>query len=161
MKYAGFWRRFAAYWIDALPIFVLNALVFYFFFGFHETVRTYFQSNRSPEARKAFLTERNRVRDASFTLWLLYCVVMDASRFQGTFGKRLMGIRVVDSDGNRITFGRSLARNTAKILSAIPLFLGFIWIGFSKTKQAWHDKMACVYVVMNGEIADEATEAVS
>lgn len=38
-------------------------------------------------------------------------------------------------------------RNSAKILSALPLFLGFAWAAFDRHGQAWHDKVAHTYVV--------------
>jgi uncharacterized RDD family membrane protein YckC len=147
MIHAGFWRRFAAYCIDAFPIFLVTGLVFYFFLGFDETVRTYLHGPRDTESRRLFLAERNHIRDLSIILWLIYGVLMDASRFQGTLGKRLMGMCVVDETGCRLSFTRALARNLGKILSALPLFLGFMWIGWSKTKQGWHDKMSHCFIV--------------
>lgn len=147
MIHAGFWRRLAAYWIDIFPILLVTGLVFYFLLGFDDTVRAYLNGPRDAESRRAFLAARNHIRDLSFTLWLIYCVLMDASRFQGTLGKRLMGMRVVDETGGRLSFGRALARNSGKILSALPLFLGFMWIGCSKTKQGWHDKMSHCFIV--------------
>jgi uncharacterized RDD family membrane protein YckC len=151
MIHAGFWRRFAAYWIDALPIFLATGLVFYFFLGFDETVRTYLHGPKDIESRRLFLAERNHIRNLSLTLWMIYSVLMDASPLQGTLGKRLMGMRVVDETGGRLSFARSLARNLGKILSAVPLFLGFMWIGWSQTKQGWHDKMSHCFVVMTSK----------
>ncbi|MCE5263232.1 MAG: RDD family protein [Deltaproteobacteria bacterium] len=147
MIYAGFWRRFAAYWIDAFPIFLVTGLVFYFFLGFDETVRAYWHGPKDIESRELFLAERNHIRDLSLALWMIYGVLMDASRLQGTFGKRLMGMCVVDEAGGRLSFKRALARNAGKILSALPLFLGFLWIGWSKTKQGWHDRMSHCFIV--------------
>ncbi|WP_141737159.1 RDD family protein [Marinobacter sp. X15-166B] len=33
------------------------------------------------------------------------------------------------------------------MLSALPLCLGFIWVGVDKRKQGWHDKLAGTVVV--------------
>ncbi len=58
-----------------------------------------------------------------------------------------MGIKVVDENGDKITLGKSLGRNTSKILSYSVISLGFIWILFDKKKQGWHDKINRTYVV--------------
>jgi uncharacterized RDD family membrane protein YckC len=151
VTYAGFWQRLAAYFIDTFPIFLLNALVFYFFLGFDRTVQTYFRDPGNPELSVAFMRERDHIRDVSLTMWLVYCTLMEASRFQGTLGKRLMGIRVVHENGNRLSLARAAGRNCGKILSALPLFLGFMWIGWSGTKQGWHDAMSGCFIVKTSE----------
>ena len=66
---------------------------------------------------------------------------------QGTFGKKLLGIKVVDREGKRLGFGRAILRNLSKIISMIPFGLGFLWAGFSKEKKGWHDYIARSYVV--------------
>ncbi|MBX3651771.1 MAG: RDD family protein [Burkholderiales bacterium] len=38
---------------------------------------------------------------------------------------------------------------TPYIASALPLFLGFIWVGIDKRKQGWHDKLAGTVVIRN------------
>lgn len=65
-----------------------------------------------------------------------------------TPGKMLLGLRVVDSEGNTPTFYRVLLRETVgKWLSAIPLFLGFLSISWDEKHQGWYDRMAKTYVV--------------
>ena len=66
---------------------------------------------------------------------------------QGTFGKKAMGIKVVDKNGERLTPGKSTARNLSKLISFVIIFLGFIWILFDKKKQGWHDKLNKTFVV--------------
>lgn len=46
----------------------------------------------------------------------LYFAFSESSQGQGTWGKRKMGIRVVDNYGNRIGFRRSLVRSSMKFL---------------------------------------------
>ncbi len=147
MNSAGFWRRLAAYLLDIIPIVLLTAGVFYFFLGFDETWSAYWE-NRSLENRIKFLDERNLIRDSSFVIWLLYCIALEASPLQGTVGKVVCGIKVVDLDGNRLTYLRSTGRNFAKLISYIPLALGFLWAAFSKKKQAWHDIFAKTLVII-------------
>lgn len=50
--------------------------------------------------------------------------------------------------GGRVSFGTASERYWAKILSVLPLYLGFLMIGFTKRKQGLHDKIAgCTIIV--------------
>ena len=147
VEYAGFWKRVGAYFVDIIPVIVLVSMVFYFFLGFDEVLSNYLAERDDANSRGEFLNQRDSIRDISLIVWLLYSTIMDMSSYQGTFGKRLFGIKVVDSEGSRLTASRAIARNLLKILSLIPLSLGFIWIAFSKKKQGWHDMIAKTYVM--------------
>jgi len=46
----------------------------------------------------------------------LYFILFECSKWQGTLGKRRMGIRVVDGFGKRIGIGRSAIRTAIKFL---------------------------------------------
>ncbi len=147
MNYSGFWRRIAAYLLDVVPITVVAAGFFYLFLGFDEIWRAY-QNDPSLENRIRFLAERNQIRDLSFIIWMLYSILLEASPLQGTVGKFVCRIKVVDCAGTRLTLARSIGRNTSKLVSYLPLGLGFLWAALSKQNQAWHDKMAKTYVVV-------------
>jgi uncharacterized RDD family membrane protein YckC len=64
-----------------------------------------------------------------------------------TPGKMLLGLRVTRLDGQRIGVGRAFLRVLGYWVSAICLFIGFIWILFDARRQGWHDKIAGTYVV--------------
>lgn len=72
---------------------------------------------------------------------------MESSRYQGTLGKIVMGIKVVDHNNQRLEFPRALLRNLSKILSGFLLGLGYIMIIFDDRKQGLHDKIADTFVV--------------
>jgi len=80
-------------------------------------------------------------------IWILYCIAMETSGMHATIGKRAVRAMVVNEAGLPINFRQALIRNVSKILSAIPLGLGFFWAVFSKKNQTWHDKIAKTYVV--------------
>jgi uncharacterized RDD family membrane protein YckC len=147
MSHAGFWRRLGAYAIDVVPIVVLTAMMFYLFVGFDQTWQAYRAESRNLQARTQFLAERNQIRDSAFLIWLIYSTLMEASALQGAFGKRIMRIRVVGPEGGRLTLARAVGRNLAKLLSYLPLGLGFLWVAFSKQKRGWHDLIAKTDVV--------------
>ncbi len=65
----------------------------------------------------------------------------------GTLGKLILGYRVVTSQGFYPSLPRSIGRYFASYLSALPLALGFAWVGWDERKQGWHDKLAGTFVV--------------
>ena len=118
--YAGFWRRFVAWFIDVL----LVGLVFGIF---------YFAS---PSVQGVL----------SLVAWWLYYALMESSSLQATIGKSAMGIVVTDMDGRRVTFWRATGRYFSKVVLMFLLFLPYIVscvaIAFTRRKQAFHDMIA-------------------
>lgn len=93
-------------------------------------------------------------RDFSFIyVWILiiitwlYYGLMESSNRQASLGKILMSIKVTDRQGNKLSFGQASKRFFARILSALPYGLGFLWALWGKDKQTFHDKIAQTYVV--------------
>jgi len=72
----------------------------------------------------------------------LYFAIMESSSHQATFGKELVGIKVTDINGRKISFWRATLRHFAKILSAMVYYLGYLMIGFTGKKQGLHDIIA-------------------
>lgn len=64
-----------------------------------------------------------------------------------TPGKRLLGIMVISAHGERPSVARSLLRTGAYLLSALPVSIGFLWVGFDRERRALHDWVAGTYVV--------------
>jgi uncharacterized RDD family membrane protein YckC len=145
--YAGFWLRFVAYLIDlvvicivATPIFLLLGSMLGLGMG---------SIARNPDAMMlgsavgAYL-----LFDGCLLLGIwLYYAPLESSAWQGTVGKKLLGLRVTDLHGNRISFGRATARLFAKIVSNFTLMIGYIMAGFTEKKQALHDMIAGCLVV--------------
>lgn len=147
MQYTGFWKRFLAYIIDMIPIFIIVFCVFYFFLDFDKALHNYFNGEKSIEANEYFLSERNKVRDSALLLWIFYGFLMDCSKFQGTHGKLLLKLKVVSESGERITLPQSISRTLMKVTGALPFFLGYIWAAFRGDKATWHDLTAKTRVV--------------
>jgi uncharacterized RDD family membrane protein YckC len=75
---------------------------------------------------------------------LVYCW----RRWQATPGKILMDCRVVDARTLQpLSLRQAVIRALGYILSALPLYLGFVWAAFDKRKQALHDKLASSLVI--------------
>ena len=79
---------------------------------------------------------------------LIYWAAMESSRYQASFGKMIFGMQVVDRDGKRLSLPIAIGRNLLKILSAIILFIGFMMAGWTRRKQALHDKIMNCFVVL-------------
>ena len=85
---------------------------------------------------------------AAFVGWtILYFVVFWSTTGQ-TPGDRLMRIRVCRAeDGNVLPAHSSLVRYAGLVLSAIPLFAGFLPILFDRRRRGVHDMLAGTVVV--------------
>lgn len=77
----------------------------------------------------------------------IYASIAEASIKQATIGKRLMDIKVGDLFGNRLDIATSFLRNFAKILSTLPLFIGYLYCFLNKKQQCLHDVLANTLVV--------------
>lgn len=59
-----------------------------------------------------------------------------------TPGKRILGLRVIRTSGQPISWWRAIVRYIGYWISALSLFLGFLWILLDTRRQGWHDKFA-------------------
>lgn len=64
-----------------------------------------------------------------------------------TVGKALMGLRVLGRDGRHLTWRQAVVRALAYYVSALPLFLGYLWVLVDDERRTWHDKLAKTIVV--------------
>ncbi len=141
-QYAGFVTRLGAFFIDRLIVAVFVAVV---------------------SAVVGFVTESLQVNQwlgiEAWSQWLvagLLAVFTVSTYFVydvgcwllagQTPGKRLMGLLVVRTDGQRLRPAGAIGRWLGYWLSAI-LFLGFLWVLVDNRRQALHDKLAGTLVV--------------
>jgi uncharacterized RDD family membrane protein YckC len=72
----------------------------------------------------------------------IYEATMESSSRQATLGKMVLGLKVTDVHGKRISFARATGRNFAKYLSSMVLCMGYVMAGLTERKQALHDILA-------------------
>jgi serine/threonine protein kinase len=77
----------------------------------------------------------------------LYFTGLESSRLKATFGKLLLGLKVVDLQDNKISFMKANIRYWSKIISILMLMIGFIMIAFTSKKQGSHDMLAKTIVL--------------
>jgi len=85
---------------------------------------------------------------AALLAYIVYFVKLETGPGQATLGKQMMGIKVCNSTGGRISVLQSLGRLIVKDTFSILFFMaGFIMAAFTEKKQALHDFVASTYVV--------------
>jgi uncharacterized RDD family membrane protein YckC len=146
-QYAGFWLRFVAYLIDAAILFVgLVAVLIVFGLGGAAVDAAVSSSNSSVTGIGSSFSTALAYAVILAGQWL-YFSLQESSPRQATLGKRALGIKVVDLEGRRVSFGRATGRYFSKILSGLICDIGFIMAGFTERKQGLHDMIASTLVV--------------
>lgn len=113
------------------------------------------------------------IKDEGYTFFILagilalswlYNAGMESSSHQATLGKRAVGLKVTDLEGNRISFGKATVRYFFKYICiflvningipysvqgvvAIGYLVNFLFIPFNSKKQALHDIIAHTVVI--------------
>ncbi len=122
--YAGFWRRFAAIFLDGLIV-GCGSLAVAVVVGLLATVSgADFATGAAAGYYLAYL--------AGF--WL-YFALQESSSLQATIGKRALGIFVTDTEGQRISFGRATGRVFAKLLNTMTIGVGWLLAAFTAERR--------------------------
>ena len=140
--YAGFWKRAAAWVIDAILVGIVNLIITGIIFGFDRST-----SSSGSEFQFEFTAGMGAESLLSLAVGMGYFALMESSPKQATLGKMALGIIVTDTEGQRISFPRAMGRYFAKFLSWITVLVGFFMAGWTPKKQALHDLVARTLVV--------------
>ncbi|KAB7632727.1 RDD family protein [Stenotrophomonas rhizophila] len=135
--YAGFWKRYAAYFIDYILLTVVTLPL--------SMIINVMGASAGNEGVQVALTLV--VMLLSMVISIGYYAGFHASRGGATLGKMAVGIKVVRGNGERISFLRAFCRYLATIVSSLILMIGFIMAAFTERKQALHDMMCDTLVV--------------
>ena len=120
---AGFWRRFGAAFVDGVLLAIVSSIL-----------RAIMGSSGGS--------------GLGLLVSLSYFTYFEGGPTGQTLGKRALGIRVIDfGGGGSIGYGRAFIRWIGRIVSAIPIFLGYFWMLWDSERQTWHDKFANAVVV--------------
>lgn len=130
IRYAGFWRRLAAYFIDGIIIGVITTIISVIA-SILALINVYIAIVGSLLAIIISI-----VYFVGFWAWL-----------GQTPGKIALGVKVVKLDGSPIGFGVALLRYIGYIISTIILYIGFLMIAFHGQKRGLHDLIAGTIVI--------------
>lgn len=134
--YAGFWKRVAATIIDG---FILSIAV-----GLCGELFGVILSDLAGGGELATMITTSL---CTLILNALYFAWFHSTFNYATPGKMAIGIKVVRSHGEPISFLRALARFFATILSTLTFFIGYLMAAFTARKQSLHDVICDTVVV--------------
>jgi len=120
---AGFWRRFGGSLLDGIILGVIGVVL-------------------------GLLLKGGAGSALSLLVGLAYFTYFVGRERGQTPGMSAVGIRVISFDGSgSIGYGRAFIRWIGGYISAVVIFIGFLWMLWDKEKQCWHDKLASDVVV--------------
>jgi uncharacterized RDD family membrane protein YckC len=133
-RYAGFWIRVWASFIDLVLFSLWTLPLMYLVYG------------------PALWTNQQLIMGPADVLinWVLpsIAVIVFWKKRQATVGKMAIRARIVDArTGQAPTTRQDLIRYFGYLLSVMPLGLGYLWVAFDSRKQGFHDKLAGTVVV--------------
>jgi uncharacterized RDD family membrane protein YckC len=135
---AGFWRRLVSAFLDWLLIGILAAAI-----GDLFGVET-----PAPPAQGDGFNFQLAGTGPFILVELAYFTYFHATSAGQSMGNKILGIRVLDADtGRALPYARAFVRALMSNLSALPCFLGFLWMLWEPRKRTWHDMVANSLVV--------------
>jgi uncharacterized RDD family membrane protein YckC len=156
---AGFWKRYVAYSIDVVLVYLaVEALAHGLFAdplaGHADQLQAIVASMQDPQATVE--TQTAQLGELMGLFWKItmlatlayaaiggaYFALCESSPWQATLGKRLVGIKVTDANGARIGVGRALGRFFAAGLSWLTMNIGHALAAFGSERRALHDYVA-------------------
>lgn len=133
-RYAGFWIRFAAKFLDLLIIgIVIFIPAFMMLFGARNNPGAYFGMQLTLQLGSVFVM----VLYSGFFL----------GKYGATPGKMVCQIKVVNAEGGKIGYGLSFGRSLGEVLSRMICCIGYIMVAFDSEKRSLHDRMCNTRVI--------------
>ncbi|XLQ20111.1 MAG: RDD family protein [Candidatus Moraniibacteriota bacterium] len=130
IKYAGFWIRFLAFFIDSI---IVGAVV-----GLVNIIAISLLSNNGSNIFLQII---------SFLLVLTYYIAM-TNQYQATLGKMAVGIKVCSINSlGKAELNSILIRETISRLTATFLTILYLVVAFKENKQGLHDMVAKTVVI--------------
>ena len=143
VRYAGFWRRFLAAFLDGIVLaivnFILQFAILFPVFGLSDT------------------TDPANVALNIGLLVALYAIQIGTGftyetvliwKYGSTLGKLACQVEVVTAEGRPLSYGLSVGRYFAKLLSAFTLGIGYIVAAFDEEKRSLHDRICNTRVII-------------
>lgn len=136
-EYGGFWVRFCAKFLDGIITYIASMIV---------TVPFGVLSGMVSGSDGATILFALVYMLLSFAIPISYSVFF-LGKFGATPGKMALGLKVVRSDGDKITYLRAFGRYFAELLSGFIFAIGYIMAAFDSEKRALHDHICDTRVV--------------
>lgn len=147
VAYGGFWRRAVALVVDQVIVMLPLAMLQQWLAP--GTMQSGFEGSSGGMAAQ-YQQAVNWWLAVELAVAWLYWAGLHSSPWQATPGKALLGMRVTNREGQRITFVQATIRYLATLLSSALLLMGFVMAAFHPRKRALHDILAGTLVVRSG-----------
>ena len=155
VKYAGFWIRFVASFLDTLFLALPVAIVIYFLSDGNWFDFSQYQQNiayaMSGNADKALANQPQTSLkwELLFEMTVLVVTVIFWKKWKGaTPGKKFVHIKIVDAKSFKdIDNKQAITRSFGYIVSTLAFLIGFIMVAFRKDKRGLHDLLAGTVVI--------------
>lgn len=143
IRYAGFWRRFAAFMLDYIMFSSVLFLVIYLIHGPDYLHWTMYEQDQAVYSVVEALLNYVLLPAVIVIFWL---------RMSATPGKLLLNCRVADAETLKpLRPGQAVLRCFGYLISFIPLGFGFLYAAWDPRKQGLHDKIARTIVIVEDE----------
>lgn len=128
-RYAGFWIRFVAYFLDGI---ICSSITYAIIIPL-----SFAAGHNGSPGRVLAATGINML--ISYGIALAYTAI-PLVKYGATPGKMICGLQVIRSDGSALTYGRAVGRWFGEMLSSLVFCLGFLMVAFDKgERKALHD----------------------
>ncbi|OIP57489.1 MAG: transporter [Helicobacteraceae bacterium CG2_30_36_10] len=160
VKYAGFWVRFVASFLDTLFLALPVAVIIYFLSEGNWFDFAQYQKNiayaMSGNAGKALASQPQTSLkwELLFEVSVLLITMLFWRRWRGaTPGKKFVHIKIVDFKTHKdIDNKQALTRSLGYIVSTLLFLIGFIMVAFRDDKRGLHDMLAGTAVIYEEEL---------
>jgi uncharacterized RDD family membrane protein YckC len=170
LRYAGYWLRALAAILDLIFLAIPLSVFVSFLAVAKGTPLAYWKlhADESPSAVRAAFGGPSILLILCFFVLLswLYFAILESSIWQGTIGKKILGLSVADLQDKRIPFARATVRFAAgRLLLHVPsvgllyFFVDCICAGLTPRKQAIHDMVAGCLVLRRSAGDNPSSEA--
>ncbi len=155
IRYAGFWIRLVASFLDTLFLAVPIGILIYVLSGGEWFDFSQYQQNiqaaMSGNVNKALsdMPKMDRTWDIINLIILMTISIIFWRKYNGaTPGKRFVKIKIVDAKTfNNIDNRQAITRIFGYIASVLTFFIGFLIIAFREDKRGLHDLLAGTVVI--------------
>ena len=139
LKFAGFWIRFVAKFIDGIIQTIVTVPVSFLTIGL--AAYTGDSANSTPSIMATVIYYLfSFLFPMAYTTWFL-------GKYSATPGKMALGLKVIEPDDSPINYKRAFGRYWGEMLSSITLCIGYIMVAFDDEKRSLHDRICNTRVV--------------
>ncbi len=140
MDYAGFWIRFGAKLIDGLIVGGIQMIIFL------PIMFLFMPSMTKPGEEPSGMASIIILQLVQFIIPITYATWF-VGKYGATPGKMACRIKIVMSDGNKVSYLRAFGRFFAELVSALTIYVGYIIAAFDGQKRTLHDHICNTRVV--------------